>query len=577
MKNSNEVTPLLLSYKTVDAGPASSSDSIEVAREEEGASRQRKQLYLFLEARTASGLLYEKFMLVLIFLSVSSFVLGTLFDPDYSMNDYAGIDGGVCGSLCDGLFFGNYSNNFLQFLGIGPTSILEIGTVIIFTMDYMLRIYTADLENSQYSGLLGRIRYLPTFYSLIDLISIVPFYVDSFILVNTNLAASQFMRMFRIFRMMKGEGRAYSSALTLFDDVFYQQRGILATALFVGMTTWVAISSLYYLAERRNNDMIYCGSAVECSDVDTSQCTFDTWGFVDCPGCPSTPEVPYPCYNMYRSILSASYYSLLNLFGEFPLISQHSPWGKLVGTFVAVIAVAVFALPAGIIANGFEELLEERQNNDNSSDDNTALEEEFRQDPQLFISSDTTLKGRLYNFFHVSNNFYGHLLNCLVLGTTLTFICSSSSTIAGTSITSKVFDTFEFLSVLIFTLDYIFKVYCITEHPYYSEPLRGRLLYIGRFLPIVDLLSFAPFWIALAFFSAQTASNLVVKCMRLFRLFRFERYTKAFTTFDDVIRQNYDMFVVTGIAALVLWVFFSAVMYVYSFVKCCIKIFSIYI
>ena len=188
-------------------------------------------------------------MLVLIALSVTSFVFGTLFDPDYSRNDYAGIHG-VCGSLCYGLLFGNYSQNFLHFLGIGPTSVLEIWTVLIFTVDYVLRVCVADLENSQYSGILGRLRYIPTFYSLIDLISIVSFYVDSFLLVNSNLAASQFVRMFRIFRMMKGEGRA-------------------------------------------------------CADFDTSQCTFDIWGFVDCPDCSSTPTVPFPCYNMYQSILSA--------------------------------------------------------------------------------------------------------------------------------------------------------------------------------------------------------------------------------------------------------------------------------
>jgi len=572
MSNDQELTPLLLPHRYISY---TSSDPTQT-QNEEGNSLEtlRKRIYLFLEARTAGGLIYEKCMLILIALSVASFVFGTLFDPEYSRNDYAGIHG-VCGSFCDGLLFGNYPQNFLHFLGIGPTSILEIFTVLIFTVDYVLRICTADLENSQYSGILGRLRYIPTFYSLIDLVSIVPFYVDSFLLVNSNLAASQFMRMFRIFRMMKGEGRAYSSALTLFDDVFYRQRGILATALFVGMTTWIAISSLYYLAERRNLAMIYCGSTPGCADVDTSQCTFDSWGFVDCPDCPSTPTAPYPCYNMYQSILSASYYSLLNLFGEFPLITQHSPWGKLVGTFVAVIAVAVFALPAGIIANGFEALLEERKhNNINVEQENDlsntthsrfyAAEEEclHQLDPTKYTSTESNLKSCLYNIFHSSTNFYCHLLDVLVIGTTLTFVCSSSihfDTFGsfGTTL-SRAFDTFELLSVLIFTFDYVVKVYCITEHPHYSEPIWGRLRYIVGFLPIIDFLSFAPFWVALVIFSSQTSA--LVKCMRLLRLFRFERYTKAFTTFDDIVRQNYDMFVVTGISALILWVFFSAIM-----------------
>ena len=373
---------------------------------------------------------------------------------------------------------------------------------------------------------------------------------------------------------MKVEGR-YDTALTLFDDVFYQQRGILATALFVGMTTWVAVSSLYYLAERRNTEMIYCGAAsdicmTDVNDLDTSLCTIDSWGFVDCSaaGCPPIVDVLEPCYNMYRSILSASYYSLLNLFGEFPLIGQHSPFGKLVGTTVAVVAVAVFALPAGIIGNGFEDLLEQRRDAQNKADDEelsqNLTEEQEKSElkyPQLFQGNQRTFRGRAYNFFHVSATpgakVYCHVLNALVVGTSLTFICGTTQFFIDRPRVMRALDMFEFLSVLVFTFDYIIKIYCISENPYYDVS-RGRWLFACRFLPIVDLLSFGPYWIAL--FCLAQKTNLV-KCMRLLRIFRFERYTKAFTTFDIVLRANYDLLVVTGAAALILWIFFSAVMY----------------
>ena len=45
----------------------------------------------------------------------------------------------------------------------------------------------------------------------------------------------------------------------------------------------------------------------------------------------------------------ASYYSLLNLFGEFPLFTQHSVGGQVVGTLTAVVAAAVFGLPVGTL------------------------------------------------------------------------------------------------------------------------------------------------------------------------------------------------------------------------------------
>ena len=80
--------------------------------------------------------------------------------------------------------------------------------------------------------------------------------------------------MFRLFRMMRVEGR-YDSAITMMDDALRAQAGILGTALFVGFTTWMTVSSLYYVVERRNLDMIYCGAAPDyCpEDIDTSLCS----------------------------------------------------------------------------------------------------------------------------------------------------------------------------------------------------------------------------------------------------------------------------------------------------------------
>ena len=40
------------------------------------------------------------------------------------------------------------------------------------------------------------------------------------------------------------------------------------------------------------------------------------------------------------------------------------------------------------------------------------------------------------------------------------------------------------------------------------------------------------------------------------------RYTEAFTIFDDVLRDNADVLVVTGFSALVMWVLFASLLYV---------------
>jgi len=404
---------------------------------------------------------------------------------------------------------------------------------------------------------------------LVDLASTVPFYVDSFILRDSDLVASQFLRMFRLFRMMRVEGR-YDTALTMFDDVFYNQREILGTALFVGVTTWTTVSSLYYLVERRSTEMIYCGAGY-CPDIDTSLCEIDYWGFTDCTaaGCPPTDDDPEPCYNLYRSIPSASYFSLLNLFGEFPLIDQHSLGGKIVGTLVAVVAVAIFAIPTSIIGNGFEDIIYKRHEESVAAGLTPSASREDGQVTSGFLATDSTARGRWYNFLHARSSYGSGLfdvsINILILGTVFSFMLDTVSGLPGGIYISL--DVFEFLAVIIFTAEYLARFWSCKEDPKYSGKF-GRLKYMMTFLSIVDLLTVVPYWIEVSTTGRivtptgdSSTLSILVKSLRLLRLLRFERYTHAFTTFDDVISENIDILAVTGFSAVILWIFFAAILY----------------
>mmetsp|Transcript_7764 Transcript_7764/g.22510 ORF Transcript_7764/g.22510 Transcript_7764/m.22510 type:complete len:1290 (+) Transcript_7764:137-4006(+) len=531
----------------------------------------RQALFDFLEAKTYMGRIYEYFIIALILVNVVAFILSSLFVEQYNPVDWAARDGGICGDTCDSIWFGNYDDNKLEFLGIGSTSVLEIFTVAVFSVEYVLRLYTADLEDAKYSGAIGRLRYIPSFFSVVDLASTVPFYIDAFVLPNTDLAASSFLRMFRLLRMMRVEGR-YDTALTMVDDVYAAQKGILGTAMFVGFTTWMTVSSLMYLVERRSLDMIYCGASPDyCGDadnIDTSLCTIDYWGVTNCTnaGCPATDEYPEPCYNLFQSIPMASYYTLLNLFGEFPLVDQHTVGGMIVGTLTAVVAVAFFALPAGIIGNGFEDEIEKRRAND---DDGSPIVERGGI-TEGYEGSPDTLKGRLYNFLHamVSPGAAGfdNFINVLVVGTAATFMLDTLVSLPRA--THIICDTFELLAVMIFTAEYVLRVYSASEDPKY-QGVGGKIKYMTNFLPMVDLLSFLPFWIEICYTgqiitpysdSSSMGSNLV-KSLRLLRILRFEKYTHAFTSFDDVVSRNVDVLAVTGFTALLLWVFFGAFLY----------------
>lgn len=65
----------------------------------------------------------------------------------------------------------------------------EIFTVAIFTVEYIIRIYTAE----------NKIRYIFSFYGIIDLLSILPFYLSTFI----DLRSVKILRLFRLFRLLK--------------------------------------------------------------------------------------------------------------------------------------------------------------------------------------------------------------------------------------------------------------------------------------------------------------------------------------------------------------------------------------
>ena len=112
-----------------------------------------ESLFNFLEAKTKLGLSYEYFTITLILLNVASFILGSLYIPKYNKNMNKYYD---CDELCDALWFGNMEyNSYLDWIDIGPTSVLELVTVFVFSVDYLLRIWTADLIDDRYSGFCG--------------------------------------------------------------------------------------------------------------------------------------------------------------------------------------------------------------------------------------------------------------------------------------------------------------------------------------------------------------------------------------------------------------------------------------
>jgi len=105
----------------------------------------------------------------------------------------------------------------------------DVFSVAVFTVEYILRLWTCT-ENAAYLGpIRGRIKYAVTPLALIDLLAILPFFLP--LLVPIDLRFVRALRLARIFRLLK-LGR-YSYALGLLTRAFYKQKEILAVAGFV--------------------------------------------------------------------------------------------------------------------------------------------------------------------------------------------------------------------------------------------------------------------------------------------------------------------------------------------------------
>ena len=86
--------------------------------------------------------------------------------------------------------------------------VVEVVTVSLFTIEYGLRILVAD----------NRLQYIFSFYGLVDIIAIAPFYIST----GIDLRAVRVLRLFRVFRIFKFV--RYTQAMRRFKAAFSEIR-----------------------------------------------------------------------------------------------------------------------------------------------------------------------------------------------------------------------------------------------------------------------------------------------------------------------------------------------------------------
>lgn len=191
---------------------------------------------------------------------------------------------------------------------------LNIFLSYFFLTEYSLRLMFCGYTK-KYKGFLGKIRFIFSFHSLIDLISFVPS------LIFPGLNETFLFRIFRIFRMLKIIKLSNQlPAIKNVTQVLSKRKNEIFFSLFITIFIILIASIVLYLAEGK-----------------------------------AQPEA-------FGSIIRSFWWSTITLttigYGDvYPITIL----GKIATTIIAIAGIGIVALPAGIIAGSFSEIVNKKK------------------------------------------------------------------------------------------------------------------------------------------------------------------------------------------------------------------------
>jgi voltage-gated potassium channel len=189
-------------------------------------------------------------------------------------------------------------------------ALFENFSVIVFTIEYLLRLLTADLKYKGKGYFISVLTLMFSFFGLIDLIAILPFYLP--LLITMDLRFVRILRLLRLFRALKLA--RYNKSIALVVSVLKEKRPELGITLFVTFILMLLASTLMYFAEHD-----------------------------------AQPEE-------FPNIVGAFWWAVTTLttvgYGDvYPI----TVIGKVIASLMALLGIAVVALPTGIISSAFFE------------------------------------------------------------------------------------------------------------------------------------------------------------------------------------------------------------------------------
>lgn len=189
--------------------------------------------------------------------------------------------------------------------------ILDAVAVGIFTVEYCLRLYCC-VENPEYeNSAWGRLRHAKSATAVIDLLAVLPFFLEAFL---HHLFDLRFLRVFRLLRLLKLT--RYTGATATLTRVIAREWPVLAASAFVMLLLVIMTASLGYLFEHE-------------AQPDKFE------------------NIPQSIYWAVITLASVGY-------GD---ISPVTPMGRLMTIILALLGIGIFAIPAALLSSAFSDQL----------------------------------------------------------------------------------------------------------------------------------------------------------------------------------------------------------------------------
>ncbi len=126
---------------------------------------------------------------------------------------------------------------------------------------------------------------------------------------------------------------------------------------------------------------------------------------------------------------------------------------------------------------------------------------------------------------------------------------------------STAFKIFDLISVIIFTIEYILRIWVSVERDDSSEFFKKRVKYGFSFMAIVDLLAILPFY--LAFLPIDMRFLRTIRLLRIIRIFKIGHYSNSLGTLGRIFKKKKaDLFIGFFITVILLVVFANIIFFV---------------